>query len=274
MLSESLWMAGRRVLPFALSAVLAMLCTAVESRAQQGGGRGIEMLTNAAVVKLVRARFSDNTVLSIIGSRPSRFDLSPDALIVLKRSGVSEKVIRAMLQIGETQIAMSDDFADDDWGDAGGGVEELLGDSRAGSGRPRAAEGEVDIFGSSGGSRGRTRSRGANGVNDNDTQTLGSVSARIIRPPAETGGAAAPKLERTPTLTNESVVELVAAGFSEGTILRRIEQSPVEFDLSPPKIAELKRRRVAERVIEAMRAAMADDAPDARGDAAGATRGR
>ena len=63
-----------------------------------------------------------------------------------------------------------------------------------------------------------------------------------------------------PTLTNESVAQLVEAGFSDGTIIRRIEQSPVEFDLSDAKLAELRKRRVGEPVIAAMRAAMSDDA--------------
>ncbi|HLM57672.1 MAG TPA: hypothetical protein VK422_16315, partial [Pyrinomonadaceae bacterium] len=97
-----------------------------------------------------------------------------------------------------------------------------------------------------------------NGGGDTDTLTTGSASVRIIRPPAEAGGAA--KLERTPTLTNDSVVGLIEAGFTEGTIVRRIEQSPVEFDLSPAKLEELRKRRVTEAVIAAMRAAMGEGA--------------
>ena len=89
---------------------------------------------------------------------------------------------------------------------------------------------------------------------------VGDARVRIIKPPVEAGGAA--KLERTPTLTNDSVVELVEAGFSEGTIVRRIEQSPVEFDLAPAKLAELRKRRVGEPVINAMRAAMGEDAKE------------
>ena len=88
-----------------------------------------------------------------------------------------------------------------------------------------------------------------------------SVTARIIRPPTESGGAAQPKLERTATLTNDSVVELIEAGFTEGTIVRRIENSPVEFDLSPAKLEELRKRRVTEAVINAMRAAMGEEPP-------------
>ncbi len=39
--------------------------------------------------------------------------------------------------------------------------------------------------------------------------------------------------KRTPTLTNDAIIDLVEAGFSEGTIIKRIESSPGDFDLSP-----------------------------------------
>jgi hypothetical protein len=51
---------------------------------------------------------------------------------------------------------------------------------------------------------------------------------------------------------------LVEAGFSEGTIIKRIEASPVDFDLSPTKVAELQKRRVTEPIIAAMTAAMSE----------------
>src|SRR6266581_2515040 len=54
-------------------------------------------LTNASIVKLVRAGFKEKTIVSIIASRAPAYDLSPDRMIELKRSGVSEKVIVAML---------------------------------------------------------------------------------------------------------------------------------------------------------------------------------
>ncbi len=81
---------------------------------------------------------------------------------------------------------------------------------------------------------------------------------RIIKPPTEGGNNAAPKLEKTPTLTNESVIRLVEAGFSEGTIIKRIEESPVDFDLTPAKIIELQKKRVSEAIITAMNAAMGE----------------
>ncbi|HJQ35441.1 MAG TPA: hypothetical protein VJ866_25035 [Pyrinomonadaceae bacterium] len=212
-----------------------------------------EPLTNASVVKLVRAGFKEKSVIAIIGARPSNFELSPDRLVELKKAGVPERVILAMIARSE-----SVDFADDEWDD-----EMPLG----GFGRERgqaggSGDGGTDIFGSSGGSHGRTRTRGGSGGGDTDTTTTGSATVRIMRPPAEAGGASQAKLERTPTLTNDTVVELVEAGFSEGTIIRRIEQSPVEFDLSAAKLAELRKRRVTEPVIAAMRAAMGEDAKE------------
>jgi hypothetical protein len=231
-----------------LSLALVFVAASAAPARAQGQGQTVAPLTNASVVKLVRAGFKEKTVVAIISARPVNFDLTPERLIELKKSGVSERVILAMIARAESVDIASDDWEDDMplGGGAGGGV---------GSSDP----GSASIFGSSGGSHGRARSRGANGGVDNDTQTTGSASVHIIRPPAEGGGDSQTKLERTPTLTNDSVVELVEAGFSEGSIVRRIEQSPVEFDLSDAKLAELRKRRVSEPVIAAMRAAMGED---------------
>jgi len=239
-----------------LTAAVLLHCAAARAQAQRADE---QVLTNASVIKLVRGGFSDKAVVAIINSRPTRFDLTTERLIELKKSRVSERVILAMIgRSGGGEVA-----ADDDWDMES---DPFFNDST----RPRAdrsantppgaapAPGETNIFGSSGGSRGRVRSRGNNGTVADDTETLGSASVRIIRPPTE-GGGASPKLERTPTLTNESVMQLVEAGFSDGTIIRRIEQSPVEFELTEAKLAELRKRRVSEPVITAMVAAMSED---------------
>ncbi len=211
-------------------------------------------MTNAAVVKLVRAGFKEQTVIAIIRSRPNRFDLAPERLIELKKSGVSEKIILAMLSVDDAALA-DDGWSDDPF------FRDSLGDKQGGR-QGTSGGNSTDIFGNNGGSRGRTRSRGERGGTDDNTETTGSATVRIMRPPqAEQGGTVGgepPKLERTPTLTNNSIVELVEAGFSEGTIIRRIEQSPVEFDLSEAKLKELRRRRVTEPIITAMTEAMSD----------------
>ena len=204
-------------------------------------------LSNAAVIKLVRAGFKEKTIISIVRSRPNRFTLDPDRLIELKRNGVSENIILAMLaQDGPFEIS------DDDWPD------NFSSERRNSKPDPRA-EGGVDIFGNDEGSKGQTRSRGTRGANEAETTTTGTATVRILRP-TEPGGPAA-KLERTPTLNNEAVIKLVEAGFSEGTIVKRIEDSPADFDLSSARIDELRKRRVSDVVIAAMRAAMSDEPP-------------
>lgn len=245
----------------AVLAVALLWQGAAPPRAQaQKRVEGEQTLTNASIIKLVRGGFSDKAVVAIINTRPVRFDLTTERLIELKKARVSERVILAMIGREGGQLAST---ADDSWDMEDDTFFKDMPRPQGhdkGAGAATADPGEINIFGSSGGSRGRVRSRDGNGSNDNDTETVGSASVRIIRPPSEAGGAGgAPKLEKTPTLTNDAVALLVEAGFSEGTIIRRIEQSPVEFDLSDAKLADLRRRRVTEQVIAAMRAAMADE---------------
>jgi hypothetical protein len=228
--------------------IAAIICcgAALEATAQQSEAP----LTNAAVVKLVRAGFKEKTVIAIIHNRPNRFNLDPDKLIELKRSGVSENIILAMLSLSEPFLA-NDDWMDDSDSSSSMG--------RTGNAKPNGQAGGVDIFGNSSGSSSKQSGRGMSGGNDGETTATGNATVRILRPPAEAGGAPL-KLEKTPTLTNDAVIKLVEAGFSEGTIIKRIEDSPAEFDLSAAKLEELRRRRVTDAIILAMTAAMGDDA--------------
>jgi|SRR5215216_2921637 len=206
-------------------------------------------LTNASVVKLVKAGFKEKTIITIINNRPSNFKLDTEQLISLKRNGVTENVILAMLSSQLGTVVMTED----EWGS-----DPFFKDfkrSETGDAQGQGG-GESNIFGSGTGSRSSTRSRGGLGGNQNEGNISGSATVRIIKPPAESGAAAAPKLEKTPTLNNEGVIRLVEAGFSEGTIIKRIEESPVDFDLSPIKITELQKRRVSEAIIAAMNSAM------------------
>jgi hypothetical protein len=54
-------------------------------------------LTNADVVKMVKAELSENTIILAIQNSPNAFDTSPNGLIELKTAGVGEKIIDAML---------------------------------------------------------------------------------------------------------------------------------------------------------------------------------
>jgi hypothetical protein len=56
-----------------------------------------EILTNAAVVELVRAGMADSTIVDVIQTRGTAFDVTVAALIALRTSGVSNRVIASML---------------------------------------------------------------------------------------------------------------------------------------------------------------------------------
>ena len=209
-------------------------------------------LTNASIVKLVKAGFKEKSIITIIAARAVTFDLSTDRIIELKRTGVSEKIILAMMARQEG-IEFDDAMSDEEFFNQStslGKESKQAGDPKDGS--------STNIFGSSGGSKGSTKSRGGSDSSSGDTVTTGSATVRILRPPTEAGGDPT-KLEKTKSLTNDSICELVEAGFSEGTIIRRIEQSPVEFDLSAAKVEELRKRRVSEKILAAMKAAMGDE---------------
>ncbi len=224
----------------------ALVAAAVSLAAPSGYAQGARELplTNTAIVKLVRAGFKEKTVIAIIRNRANRFNLDPDRLIELKRNGVTENIILVMLSQSEGFV-----LSEDDWGN------DPFFRGRTPGERPQSDSG---IFGSSGGSSSQTDGRGLSGGNQDQTTTTGSATVRILRPPSEAGGTQL-KLEKTPTLDNEAVIRLVEAGFSEGTIIKRIEDSPAEFDLSEAKLAELRRRRVTDAIIVAMVAAMGQE---------------
>src|SRR5918912_4566260 len=133
------------MIKFPLTLMLCLIFSVLTAQAQT---QESEALTNASIVKLVRAGFKEKTVIAIIRSRPSRFDLAPDRLIELKRNGVSENVILAMLARDET-IFMSDEG----WGD-----DPFFGDPNGSkrAGQPGGtSDGSTDIFGSGGSSSSR-----------------------------------------------------------------------------------------------------------------------
>lgn len=56
-----------------------------------------EVLTNEAVVSMVKAGLPDSVIIAKIRSSPTKFDLRTDALVALKQAGVSDKVLEAMV---------------------------------------------------------------------------------------------------------------------------------------------------------------------------------
>ena len=239
-------MGARRFTILILASVF--VCVASASTLAQQSSPG--PLTNASVVKLVKAGFKDKTVIAVIGNRPNVFNLDPEQLIELKRQGVSENIILAMLSTQDaTYVLDGEEWANDAF------FKGLKRPSNAGDND----SGGTSIFGSSGSAQSQSQSRGGNGGGQTEGNVTGSATVRILKAPTEAGGSATPKLEKTPTLTNQGVIQLVEAGFSEGTIIKRIEESPVDFDLSPAKLDELHKRRVTDAIIAAMTAAMGSE---------------
>lgn len=87
---------------------LALLALAVVAGAGPSAAAGQEpapqaaaALTNADVIKMVRAGLGDELIVAAIRSAEGRaFDLGPDALIELKSAGVSQRVLMVMLESG------------------------------------------------------------------------------------------------------------------------------------------------------------------------------
>jgi hypothetical protein len=231
-----------------MSRILLAACLCLSVLATGASGQRADgPLTNAAVVRLVKAGFKEKTIITIINNRPADFKLDTEHLIELKRSGVHENIILAMLssQMGTVFID------EDEWTS-----ESLFKDFKKPNAGDARTQGGENIFGSGSSSQSSTRSRGGPGESQSEGDLSGSATVRIIKPATESGASASPKLEKTPTLTNEGVIRLVEAGFSEGTIIKRIEESPVDFDLSPAKIVDLQKRRVTDAIIAAMNSAM------------------
>ena len=56
-----------------------------------------EVLTNEAIVELVKAKVSESVIVGMIQTLPARFSLTKDAIIKLKQQGLSDKVLAAMV---------------------------------------------------------------------------------------------------------------------------------------------------------------------------------
>jgi len=237
------------------------LASARAANAQNPVDNRREVLTNEAIINLSKAGFKDRTIINLIRNSETAFDISTPRLVELKKRGVNEKVITEMVErtnfraAAQRLTSLRDDefFSKDDEAFFNGPIfKEVPTEKEA-----KRREDEAMIFGSQSGSGSRNRSRGGlgpNGDRSQQSETTGSATVRIVRPPGEAG--AEPKLQRAPKLENKDIMAMVEAGFSEGTVIRKIETSQVDFDLSSKALVALRQNRVSERVINAMKTAM------------------
>jgi len=54
-----------------------------------------EVLTNEAIVKMVKSGLGEELVVSMVQSQPGKYSIEPDDLLKLKREGVLETVLSA-----------------------------------------------------------------------------------------------------------------------------------------------------------------------------------
>jgi hypothetical protein len=60
-----------------------------------------EVLTNDSVVQMIKAGLPEAVVIAKIKSTATKFDLKTDSLVKLKKDGVSDKVLEAMVAAGQ-----------------------------------------------------------------------------------------------------------------------------------------------------------------------------
>jgi hypothetical protein len=88
----------RALLVLALVAVMALSLPAATSLAQ-------EVLTNDSVVQMIKAGLPESLVITKIRSTANKFDLRTESLVSLKKAGVSDKVLEAMMNPGSGTAA-------------------------------------------------------------------------------------------------------------------------------------------------------------------------
>jgi hypothetical protein len=74
----------------------------VSRSASPSGNVGGTPLRNADIITMAQAGLSDDIILLKIAGAPTAFDTSVDALVALKKAGVSDRVLAAMLSAGKT----------------------------------------------------------------------------------------------------------------------------------------------------------------------------
>jgi hypothetical protein len=79
-----------RLLYLALTVFVAAFVLVVPAEAQQG-------LTNTDIVKMQAAGLSESIILSTVNTQPAAYDTSTDGLLALKKAGVSDAVVAAMI---------------------------------------------------------------------------------------------------------------------------------------------------------------------------------
>src|SRR5262249_8499009 len=146
-----------------LGVIIIIVLVAASGALAQSQDRN-EVLNNQSIINLTKARFKDSTIITIIRTSETQFDISTAKLVDLKKRGVSERVISEMIARTNMGIAaqrlgsLRDDefFSKDDDAFFNGPIFKQVPSEK----EAKKREDEAMIFGSQSGSKSGTRSRG------------------------------------------------------------------------------------------------------------------
>jgi hypothetical protein len=88
--NDSRWRCLLRLLYLRLTLLVVAFIAVSPAQAQQG-------LTNTDIIKMQSAGLSENIILSSVNTQPAAYDTSTDGLLALKKAGVSDAVVAAMI---------------------------------------------------------------------------------------------------------------------------------------------------------------------------------
>jgi hypothetical protein len=89
-----------------MHAVLVLVLVAAVSLSLPGAtSLAQEVLTNDSVIQMVKAGLPEAVVIAKIKSTATKFDLKTDSLVGLKKAGVSDKVLEAMVTAGSGSVS-------------------------------------------------------------------------------------------------------------------------------------------------------------------------
>src|SRR2546430_1143440 len=88
----------KRLACFCLCSFLIVALSAMIYAQQRPAPGQRETLTNEAIINLSKAHFKESTIISLIRTSPVAFDISTAKLIELKKRGVSEHIVMAMIE--------------------------------------------------------------------------------------------------------------------------------------------------------------------------------
>jgi len=88
--NDSRWRCPLRLLSVILTLLVVTLIAVLPVQAQQG-------LTNTDIIKMQSAGLSESIILSSVNTQPAAYDTSTDGLLALKKAGVSDAVLAAMI---------------------------------------------------------------------------------------------------------------------------------------------------------------------------------